>query len=163
MVCFNTYNVSQSKVAPERKKSAAHPKRPIQISEQLHSLVTMMARDDNLSLEQIVSAAVVSKAKKRLSTPDLDRQTSYYRMIKEAENEIKNRYHGERTRRSLQMRRINSERRKKKIAPHPSDSFGLERIRYTIPNYYKYPVEYKYGIPIPKPPPSSYPTYYPHS
>ena len=142
--------------APHKEPPKKHP---IQISEELHSLVTQMAIDRNQSLEQIVTFAVIKQA---IVTPlpDGERQILYRQLIHEAEDEIKLRYHTERSRRSLQMRRINAERRKKSgspAAPHSSAS----PIRRPINNQYGYPVEYRYGFAIPKPPPSSYPTYYP--
>lgn len=134
-------------------------KRPLQISEDLHSLVSMMATDRNQSLEQIVSMSVIKQAKAALPTvANPERQFSYSRAIRKAEEEIRLRYHGEKTRRSIQMRRINDERRKKNGAPAAPHSPASRPYR-PVSNQYGYPVEYRYGFAIPKPPPSSYPTY----
>ena len=133
-------------------------KRPLQISEELHSLVAQMAIDRNQSLEQIVTFAVIKQAN-AAPLPDGEHQILYRQLIRKAEDEIKLRYHTERSRRSIQMRRINAERRKKNgtpAAPH-SPASPLHR---PISDQYGYPVEYRYGFAIPKPPPSSYPTYY---
>jgi hypothetical protein len=118
----------------------------------------MMAADRNQSLEQVVSAAVIKQAKSALPTiTNPERQFSYSQSIRRTEDEIKLRYHGEKTRRSIQMRRINDERRKKNGAPAAPSSPG--RPQRPISNPYGYPVEYRYGFAVPKPPPSSYPTY----
>lgn len=144
--------------APPSPPKDPPKKRPLQISEELHSLVSMMAADRNQSLEQVVSAAVIKQAKSALPTiSNPERQFSYSQSIRRTEDEIKLRYHGEKTRRSIQMRRINDERRKKNAAPAAPSSPG--RPRRPISNPYGYPVEYHYGFAVPKPPPSSYPTY----
>lgn len=136
-------------------------KRPLQISSDLHSLISKMAADRNQSLEQVTSNAVIKQAKAALPTiTDPERQYSYSQSIRKAEEEIKLRYHCERTRRSIQMRRINDERRKKNNAPvasHPSAS--QPQHPYTN-NQYGYPVEYRYGFAVPKPPQSSCSTYF---
>lgn len=144
--------------APPSPPKDPPKKRPLQISEELHSLVSMMAADRNQSLEQVVSAAVIKQAKSALPTiPNPERQFSYSQSIRRTEDEIKLRYHGEKTRRSIQMRRINDERRKKNGAPAAPSSPGCPQR--PISNPYGYPVEYRYGFAVPKPPPSSYPTY----
>ena len=118
----------------------------------------MMAADRGQSLEQVVSAAVIKQAKSALPTiTNPERQYGYSQSIRKAEDEIKLRYHGEKTRRSIQMRRINDERRKKNGAPAAPNSPG--RPQRPISSPYGYPVEYRYGFAVPKPPPSSYPTY----
>ena len=66
-----------------------------------------MALDNNKSLEQIVSNAIIKQARIALDTSDIERQTLYYNAIRLADNEIKIRYHGEHSRRSKQMREIN--------------------------------------------------------
>lgn len=145
--------------APPSPQKDPPKKRPIQISEELHSLVSMMAADRGQSLEQVVSAAVTKQAKAALPTiSNPERQYDYSQSIRKAEDEIKLRYHGEKTRRSIQMRRINDERRKKNGAPAAPASPGRPIYRPTS-NPYGYPVEYRYGFAVPKPPPSSYPTY----
>ena len=145
--------------APPTAPKSPPKKRPLQISEDLHSLVSMIAADRNQSLEQIVSTSVIKQAKAALPTiANPERQYSYSQSIRRAEEEIKLRYHGEKTRRSIQMRRINDERRKKNGAPAAPHSSG--RPPYPVSNTYGYPVEYRYGFAVPKPPPSSYPTYF---
>lgn len=133
-------------------------KRPLQISKDLHSLVAQMAEDRNQSLEQIVAFAVIKQAKIAPLPPDGERQVLYRQLIRNAENEIKLRYHSEQSRRSMQMRQINAKRRKNRAAaPQPSAS----RPQYKpASNQYGYSVEYRYGFAVPKPPPSSYPTYF---
>lgn len=112
---------------PARKEPPV--KRPLQISSDLHSLISKMAVDRNQSLEQIVSISVIRQAKASLpAITNPERRYSYSQSIHKAEEEIKLRYHGEKTRRSIQMRRINDERRKKSSAstipkpPHSSCS-----------------------------------------
>ncbi len=158
MVCFNPHTVTQSRVAAERKKSPPKPKHPLQVSEEIHSLVSQMAKDRNLSLEQVVGKAVIKEAKAALDTPDGDKQRLYFSLAKNAEQELRERYVGEKSRRSAQMRRINDQRRKKSAAPAPTSSFS--RPTRPVSSYSGYPVEYRYGFAVPKPPPSSYPTYY---
>ena len=146
--------------APPSPQKDPPRKRPLQISEDLHSLVSMIATDRNQSLEQVVSAAVIKQAKSALPTiSNPERQYSYSQSIRRTEDEIKLRYHGEKTRRSIQMRRINDERRKKNGAPAPTRSASPHTMSPTS-HPYGYPVEYRYGFAIPKPPPSSYPTYF---
>lgn len=116
-----------------------------------------MAKDRNLSLEQVVAKAVIKEAKAALDTPDGDKQRLYYSLAKNAEQELRERYVGEKSRRSAQMRRINDQRRKKSAAPAPTSSFS--RPPRPVSPYSGYPVEYRYGFAVPKPPPSSYPTY----
>ena len=107
-----------------------------------------------------MAAAVIKQAKTALPTiSNPERQFSYSQSIRRAEDEIKLRYHGEKTRRSIQMRKINDERRKKNGAPAAPASPGRPTYRPTS-NPYGYPVEYRYGFAVPKPPPSSYPTYF---
>lgn len=133
-------------------------KRPLQISEELHSLVAQMAVDRNQSLEQIVAFAVIKQAN-AAPLPDGERQILYRQLTRKAEDEIKLRYHTERSRRSIQMRRINAERRRKNsssAAQHPT----VSPPRHPVSNQYGYPVEYRYGFAVPKPPQSSFPTYY---
>ena len=155
MVCpINGVGAGRNFAPPSPPKDPPK-KRPLQISEELHSLVSMMATDKNQSLEQVVSAAVIKQAKSALPTiSNPERQFSYSQSIRRTEDEIKLRYHGEKTRRSIQMRRINDERRRKNAAPS-----SLGRPQRPISNPYAYPVEYRYGFAVPKPPPSSYPTY----
>ena len=86
MVCFNPHTVTQSRVAAERKKSPPKPKHPLQVSEEIHSLVSQMAKDRNLSLEQVVGKAVIKEAKAALDTPDGDKQRLYFSLAKNAEN-----------------------------------------------------------------------------
>ena len=160
MVCFNPRVVPQSKVAAERKKSPPKPKRPLQVSEEVHSLVSQMAQDRGLSMEQVVAKAVIKEAKSALNTPDSDKQRLYFVLAKNAENELRERYVGEKSRRSAQMRCINAQRRKKSAAPAPTSSFSPTPRPRPISSYSGYPVEYRYGFVVPKPPPSSYPTYY---
>ena len=157
MVHFGPYNPSCNKVGPEVKKKAA-PKRPLQVSTELHSLISMMAQDRGFSLEQIVSKAVTQYARAALNTPDGDIQRRYMSAIRDAEQEIKQRYLGEQTRRSAQMRRIND---KKRATSSPNTSFS-PTLPPPPPSSSRYPVEYRYGFAVPKPPPSSYPTYYPN-
>lgn len=157
MVCFNHHTVTQREVAAERKKSPPKPKHPLQVSEEIHSLVSQMAKDRNLSLEQVVGKAVIKEAKAALDTPDGDKQRLYFSLAKNAEQELRERYVGEKSRRSAQMRRINDQRRKKSAAPASTSSFSPQPR--PISPYSGYPVEYRYGFAIPKPPPSSYPTY----
>ena len=146
--------------APPSLQKDPPKKRPLQISEELHSLVSMMAADRGQSLEQVVSAAVTKQAKSALPTiSNPERQYSYSQSIRRAEDEIKLRYHGEKTRRSIQMRRINDERRRRNGAPAAHTAPGRPVYRPTS-NPYGYPVEYRYGFAVPKPPPSSYPTYF---
>lgn len=157
MVCFNPRVVPQSKVVAERKKSPPKPKRPLQVSEEIHSLVSQIAHDRGLSMEQVVAKSVIKEAKATLNTPDGDKQRLYLSLVKNAEQEIRQRYMGEQSRRSAQMRRINDKRRKKTATPAPTSSFS--RPPRPISPYSNYPVEYRYGFAIPKPTPSSYPTY----
>ena len=159
MVCFNPHTVTQSRVAAERKKSPPKPKPPLQVSEEIHSLVSQMAKDRNLSLEQVVGKAVIKEAKAALDTPDGDKQRLYFSLAKNAEQELRERYVGEKSRRSAQMRRINDQRRKKS-AVAPTSSFSPTPRSRPISPYSGYPIEYRYGFAVPKPPPSSYPTYY---
>ena len=158
MVCFNHHSVPFRQVAAEEKKESPK-KRPLQISENLHSLVTMMAADKNLSLEQVVSKAVIKEARAALDTPDSEKQRRYFIAIKATEDEIKQRYIGEQSRRSAQMRRINAQRRKKSAAPISPSSPVSPTPRFRPVNAQGYPVEYRYGFAVPKPTPSSYPTY----
>ena len=158
MVCFNPHTVTQSRVAAERKKSPPKPKHPLQVSEEIHSLVSQMAKDRNLSLEQVVGKAVIKEAKAALDTPDGDKQRLYFSLARNAEQELRERYVGEKSRRSAQMRRINDQRRKKSATPAPTSSYS--RPPRPVSPYSGYPVKYRYGIAIPEPPPSSYPTYY---
>ena len=130
-------------------------KRPIQVSKELHALISMMATDGNQSLEQIVSKAVIKEAKAALDAPNDEKQRRYYTTIKSAEDEIKQRYIEAQSKRSAQMRCINSQKRKKSATPTSSFS----RPPRPVSSYNNYPVEYRYGFAIPKPPPSSYPTY----
>ena len=155
MVCFAGYKPTFNQVAA-KEKNEPPKKRPLQISGELHSLVTMMATDRNLSLEQVVSKAVIKEAKTALDTPDGEKQRRYYAAIKSTENEIKQRYIGAQSKRSAQMRRINDQKRKKFAAPTSSAN---PTPRFSPINSQGYPVEYRYGFAIPKPPPSSYPTY----
>ena len=109
-------------------------KRPLQISEELHSLVTQMAADRNQSLEQIVAFAVIKQAN-AAPLQDGEHQILYRRLTRKAEDEIKMRYCAERSRRSAQMYRINTERRKKyatRAAPHPSSTIS----QYAYSNHY---------------------------
>lgn len=114
-------------------------------------------------MEQVVAKAVIKEAKAALNTPDGDKQRLYFSLAKNAENELRERYVGEKSRRSAQMHRINDQRRKKSAAPAPTSSFSpTPRPRpRPVSSYSGYPVEYRYGFAVPKPPPSSYPTYYP--
>lgn len=160
MVCFNPRSVPQKELAAERKKPPAKPKRPLQVSEEVHSLVSQLAQDRNLSMEQVVAKAVINEAKAALDTPDGDKQRLYFSLAKNAENELRERYVGEKSRRSAQMRRINDQRRKKSATPAPTSSFSPTLRHRPISQYNGYPVEYRYGFAVPKPPPSSYPTYY---
>ena len=159
MVCpINGVGAGRNFAPPSPPKDPPK-KRPLQISEGLHSLVSMMAADRDQSLEQVVSAAVIKQAKAALPTiSNPERQFSYSQSIRRAEDEIKLRYHGEKTRRSIQMRRINDERRKNRATQTPHTPPGRPIYRPTS-NPYGYPVEYRYGFAVPKPPPSSYPTY----
>lgn len=160
MVCFNPRSVPQRELAAERKKPPAKPKRPLQVSEEVHFLISQMARDKNLSLEQVVAKAVIKEAKAALDTPDGDKQRLYFSLAKNAEQELRERYVGEKSRRSAQMRLINDQRRKKSAAPSPTSSFNSTLRPRPVSSYSGYPVEYRYGFAVPKPPPSSYPTYY---
>lgn len=160
MVCPITGVGAGKKFAPSSPPKDPPKKRPLQISEELHSLVSMMAADRNLSLEQVVSAAVTKQAKLALpAITNPERQYSYSKSIHRAEDEIKLRYHGEKTRRSIQMRKINDERRRKNGAPAAPTLPGRPVYKPTN-NPYGYPVEYRYGFAVPKPPSSSYPTYF---
>ena len=159
MVCFNHREATFKQVAAEEKKEPPK-KRPLQISEELHSLVTMMAADRNLSLEQVVAKAVIKEAKAALDTPDGEKQRRYFIAIKATEDEIRQRYIGARSRCSAQMRRINDQKRKKSAAPISPSSPVSPTSRFRPVNAQGYPVEYRYGFAVPKPPPSSYPTYY---
>ena len=159
MVCFNSRSVSQRELAAERKKPPAKPKHPLQVSEEVHSLVSQLAQDRNLSMEQVVAKAVIKEAKTALSTTDGDKQRLYFSLAKNAENELRKRYVGEKSRRSAQMRRINDQRRKKSAAPAPTSSFSPTPRPRPVSSYSGYPVEYRYGFAVPKPPSSSYPTY----
>ena len=159
MVCFNHHTVTQREVAAERKKSPPKPKRPLQVSEEVHSLVSQLAQDRNLSMEQVVAKAVIKEAKAALNTPDGDKQRLYFSLAKNAENELRERYVGEKSRRSAQMHRINDQRRKKSATPAPTSSFSPTPRPRPVSSYSGYPVEYRYGFAVPKPPSSSYPTY----
>lgn len=142
--------------APQPPRKEPPKKRPLQISEELHLLVSMLASDRGQSMEQVVSSAVTKMAKTAPVPSDGERQIQYRRAIYNAEEEIKLRYHSERSRRSVQMRRINAERRKNRATPTPD----TPQRPTPISNPYGYPVEYRYGFAVPKPPPSSYPTYF---
>ena len=109
-------------------------------------------------MEQVVAKAVINEAKAALNTPDGDRQRLYFSLAKNAENELRERYVGEKSRRSAQMRRINDQRRKKSAAPAPTSSFS--RPPRPVSPYSGYPVKYRYGIAVTVRPPSSYPSYY---
>lgn len=156
-MCFNPHSVIQRELAAERKKSPAKPKRPLQVSEEVHSLVSQLAHDKGISMEQVVAKAIIKEAKAALNTPDGEKQRLYLSLAKSAEREINQRYMGEQSRRSTQMRRINDQRRQKSAAPASTSSFSPQPR--PISPYSGYPVEYRYGFAIPKPPPSSYPTY----
>lgn len=156
MVCFNGYKPTLKQVAAEKRKSPLKPKRPLQVSEEIHSLVSQLAQDRGLSLEQVVAKSVIKEAKAALNTPDDEKQRLYLSLAKNAEQEINQRYMGEQSRRSAQMRRINDKRRNKSATPTPASSFS--RPPRPVSSYSGYPVEYRYGFAIPKPPPSSYPT-----
>ncbi len=157
MVCPINGVGARRNFAPPTPPKDPPKKRPIQISEDLHSLVSMMAIDRNQSLEQIVSAAVIKQAKTALPTvSNPERQFSYSQSIRKAEEEIKLRYHGEKTRRSIQMRQINDERRKNRATQPRSGRL----LNTPTNNACGYPVEYRYGFAVPKPPSSSYPTYF---
>lgn len=161
MVCSIT-GVATGRTMPPQSAPKTPPKKcPLQVSSDLHSLISKMAADRNQSLEQVVSTSVIKQAKAALPTiTDPERQYSYSQSIHRAEEEIKLRYHGEKTRRSIQMRRINDERRKKSGAPATPHSSASKPQRPYTNNPYGYPVEYRYGFAVPKPPPSSYPTYF---
>ena len=159
MVCFATRVAAGEKTPQQITRKTPPKKRPLQISEELHSLVSLMAADRNLSLEQVVASAVIKQAKSAPTPPDGERQILYRQSIRNAEEEIKIRYHTERSRRSIQMRKINAERRKSRAAaPTPLRSASHPQSYRPI-NSQGYPVEYRYGFAVPKPPPSSYPTY----
>ncbi|MBR0372881.1 hypothetical protein IJH72_03020 [Candidatus Saccharibacteria bacterium] len=160
MICFNPHSVTQSKVTAERKKSPAKHKRPLQVSEEIHSLISQMAKDRNLSLEQVVGKAVIKEARAALDTPDGDKQRLYLSLTKNAEQELRGRYVGEKSRRSAQMRRINDQRRKKSATPASASASSFSRPPRPVSPYSGYPIKYRYGIAVPEPPPSSYPTYY---
>ena len=98
--------------APQLPRKEPPKKRPLQISEELHSLISMLATDRNQSLEQVVAFAVIRQAKAAPISADGEHQNKYRRAIYSAEEEIKQRYHIERSRRSMHMRRINAERRR---------------------------------------------------
>ena len=157
MVCFNGYKSALKRVAAERKKSPPKPKRPLQVSEEIHSLVSRLAHDKGISMEQVVAKAIIKEAKAALNTPDGEKQRLYLSLAKSAEREINQRYMGEQSRRSAQMRRINDQRRQKSAAPASTSSFSPQSR--SISPYSGYPVEYRYGFAVPKPPSSSYPTY----
>lgn len=157
MVCFKGYIPTERKT-PSVGRRNPPSKRPIQVSEELHALISMMATDGNQSLEQVVSSAILKQANSALNTSDSNRQRQYLDCIHKAKQEIKERYHGERSRRSAQMRKINNEKRAK-TASTPSVSPTTPPRSLSPNNHYGYPIEYRYGIPIPKPPASSYPTY----
>ena len=123
MACFAGYKPTFKQVAAGKKKEPPK-KRPLQISEELHGLISLLAKDNNQSLEQVVAGAVIQRAKSALNTPDNDRQRAYYERIRRTEQEIRQRYHGEQSRRSAQMRKINNERRIK-IAPTRGDFLTL--------------------------------------
>lgn len=96
-------------------------KRPLQISSDLHFLISIMAADRSQSLEQVVSTSVIKQAKAALPTiTDPERQYSYSQSIHRTEEEIKLRYHGEKTRRSIQMRKINDARRRNSFFASPN-------------------------------------------
>lgn len=160
MVCFNPHLVPQKEFAAERKKPPTKLKRPLQVSEEVHSLVFQMAQDRNLSMEQVVAKAVIKEAKSALDTPDGDKQRLYFSLAKNAEQELRERYTGEKSRRSAQMRRINDQRRKKSAILAPTSSSSLTPRLRPVSSYSGYPVEYRYGFAVPKPPSSSYPTYH---
>ena len=67
-------------------------------------------------MEQVVAKAVINEAKATLNTPDGDKQRLYFSLAKNAEQELRERYVGEKSRRSAQMHRINDQRRKKSAA-----------------------------------------------
>ena len=157
MVCYSRYKPTLKQVAAEKKKSPPKPKRPLQVSEEIHSLVSQLAQDRGLSMEQVVAKSVIKEAKAALNTPDDEKQRLYLSLAKNAEREINQRYMGEQSRRSVQMRCINDKRRKKSAAPATTSSFS--HPPRPISPYSGYPVEYRYGFAVPKPPPSSYPTY----
>lgn len=158
MVCDIRNIPTRRNNQPTRQHVESPKKRPVQLGEPLHELITMIARDDNLSLEQIISSAVITKARLRLDTPDREKQTRYFLAIKKAENEIKQRYHGEKARRSIQMRRINDARRKRAATPNLPQAASAPYDLPVSPSSsnsiyaYGYPIEYRYGIPVPVPP-----------
>lgn len=157
MVCFSGYKTSAKENGGERKTTPPR-KCPIQVSEELHALIVMMSENSNKSLEQIVSGAVIKGAKTAVPTiSDGEYQKRFVGLIRRAEEEIRYRYHRERSRRSTHMRRLNNEKRHttQQSADSPAPTF-----RHYTDSYRDCPVEYRYGFAIPKPPPSSYPTYY---
>ena len=88
MVCFTGYKPTFKQVAAGKKKEPPK-KRPLQISEELHGLISLLAKDNNQSLEQMVAGAVIQRAKSALNTPDNDRQRAYYERIRGTEQEIR--------------------------------------------------------------------------
>ena len=93
MVCFNGYKPTLKQVAAEKKKSPPKPKHPLQVSEEVHSLVSQLAHDKGISMEQVVAKAIIKEAKAALNTPDGEKQRFYLSLAKSAEREINHALH----------------------------------------------------------------------
>ena len=117
--CYNKVMVCPIKgvsagknIAPPTTPKTPPKKRPLQISEELHALVSQLAADRKQSLEQIVAFAVLKQAKGAPLPSDSNHQILYRQLISQAEKEIKLRYHAELSRRSAHMRHLNMRRQK---------------------------------------------------
>ena len=117
MVHYGEWNPPTPRQTPIQERN----KRPISVSSELHDLIKTLSVAGNESLEQVVSNAVLNRAKFHLSSHDSKLQSICWTQMKQAEAEIKERYHGLKSKRSARMRRINDARRR------PAPTFTVPR------------------------------------
>lgn len=109
MIRFDQWGIPIPHQMPPQERS----KHPISVSSELHALIKTLAVLGDESLEQVVSNAVLARTKFHLNTPNRELQARCWTQMKKAEVEIKERYHGAKSRRSARMRRINDARRRR--------------------------------------------------
>ena len=109
MIQYDRWGMPIPRQMPPQERS----KRPISVSNELHALIKTLAVLGGESLEQVVSNAVITRARPHLNTTNIEIQTLCYTQMRKAEVEIKERYHGAKSRRSIRMRRINDARRRR--------------------------------------------------
>ena len=107
MIQFDEWGVPIKRQVEKQERS----KTPIQVSNELHSLIKALSSTRRESLEQVVSSAIIACARPHLNSTDAMFQTRYFNLIKNAEREIKQRYGQTKSRRSQHMREINYKRR----------------------------------------------------